>query len=89
MSEKSIAEIAREIYGDEQRLLHYPELTDLILKRKRLAGKTPEQTVRSAIGTKEKFKRVVEGVSCPTEWQASAGCPRFRAIGLAAVSSSA
>ena len=69
MSEKTIAEIAWEIYEQEGRSLHYRELTKLIRQHKRLAGKTPDQTVRLAIGTNENFERIAEGVYCPTEWE--------------------
>lgn len=68
MRGKTIAERAWEIFEQEQRPLHYRELTDLILKQTQLGGKTPAQSVRSAIGTNDGFKRVAEGVYCPTEW---------------------
>ena len=42
--------------------LHYKEITNAIIQECDLHGKTPDETVRSLIGTNSKFIRVAEGV---------------------------
>lgn len=49
--------------------MHYMELTRLILRERSLSGRTPHETVRAAVGTDPRFKRVAEGVYALTEWE--------------------
>jgi hypothetical protein len=40
----------------------------MILQQRDLGGRTPHETVRAAVGTDLRFKRVAEGVYALTEW---------------------
>lgn len=56
--EKSILIYAYEILKKEGKPLHYKTLTELIMKKKELKGKTPWNTVNAVICTNSKFKRI-------------------------------
>lgn len=60
--ECSIAEIAYEILKKRREPLHYKEITNLIMKKKELKGKTPWNTVNACLCTNPKFKRVDKGI---------------------------
>jgi hypothetical protein len=68
MKERPITRVAEEIFRREKRPLHYKELTKMVMLERSLGGRTPYETVRSAIGTDPRFKRVAEGVYALTEW---------------------
>lgn len=67
-SKKTIKEAALEILKEEGKPLHYKDLTKRIIPLCNFTGKTPHESVRSLIGTDERFKRVAEGVYALTEW---------------------
>jgi hypothetical protein len=69
MKRESIAKIAYEILKEEEKPLHYKELTELLLKRLPLEGKTPYESVRTQIGYNQNFKRIAEGVYALAEWE--------------------
>ena len=64
----SIVRIAEEILKAEKRPLHYRVITKRLLNQHRLHGLTPHETVRSRLGTDERFKRVAEGMYALAEW---------------------
>ena len=68
MKERPITRVAEEIFIREKCPLHYKELTKIIMRERSLGGRTPHETVRSAIGTDSRFKRVAEGVYALAEW---------------------
>jgi hypothetical protein len=50
---------------------YYKALTKMILDRgeSRLGGRTPHETVRSSLGTNQRFKRIAEGVYALSSWE--------------------
>ena len=66
--ERPIRALAEEILRSQTRPLHYKDLTKMILQERDLGGLTPHETVRAAIGTDSRFKRVAEGVYALAEW---------------------
>jgi hypothetical protein len=65
---RPVVEIALEIFKKEGKPIHYIDLTNMILEKCTLSGKTPHMTVRSRIGTDGRFKRIAEGVYALSEW---------------------
>ncbi len=68
MTQTIIVDLAVEILQEKRRPLHYKELTDLIMKKKKIAGRTPQNTIRAAIAYDTRFKRVGEGVYALAVW---------------------
>ena len=66
---KTVKEIVFEILKKAKQPLHYKEITKLVLKECKLGGKTPHDTIRSYLGTEDRFKRVSEGVYSLSEWE--------------------
>jgi hypothetical protein len=69
MKKVTVSEAARWVLRRNGRPLHYRELAEFVRPYVRLAGKTPQQTVRSALARDERFKRVAEGVYGLSEWK--------------------
>jgi hypothetical protein len=68
-NKKSVRDVAIEIFRIEGKPIHYKELTKNLLNKCNLTGKTPHESVRSLIGTDDRFKRVAEGVYALSEWE--------------------
>lgn len=68
-TKKSVTEAALEEFNNVGKPLHYKELTRRIIHKCNLVGKTPHETVRSRIGTDERFIRVAEGVYALVVWK--------------------
>ena len=68
MKKRAVSIVAEEILLKVGKPLHYKELTPMLLDKCELSGKTPHESVRTALATNAKFKRVAEGTYALTIW---------------------
>lgn len=64
----SIADTAEKILLDISHPIHYKNLTPLLIEKCNLTGKTPQESVRSALARDRRFKRTAEGVFGLSIW---------------------
>lgn len=64
----SIRSIAYDLLKQKGKPMHYRDLADLIMKRRKIEGKTPYRTVGSRLSTGKMFKRIDTGIYGLSEW---------------------
>ena len=65
---RPVKDVAIEIFIEIGEPIHYKELTNMLIDKCHLSGKTPHESVRSLIGADKRFKRTAEGVYALSEW---------------------
>ena len=65
----STPKAAEELLEKTGAPMHYRQITDLILQKCNLHGKTPYETVRASIGNSPKFVRIAEGIYALSKWK--------------------
>ena len=69
MKKRPLADYAEQILLSEGTPLHYREVTNRIMNKIQLRGKTPQNSVRAAMGNNPKFIRIAEGIYALSEWE--------------------
>jgi hypothetical protein len=65
----SVVNVAYLVVSARKQPIHYKLITKLISKKCQLRGKTPHETVRSALARDDRFIRVAEGMYGLSEWE--------------------